>query len=114
LPVAAAFSFFFLLVFFADALDSALDSPGEYKTRGISLWGDCLWWLVLLVDSSMIMKLESSLDNTMVEVQESKPDECVLFNCRLWPKKLGGMSGNLSQMFGRRLEGLLIDTFGIY
>jgi hypothetical protein len=56
---------------FTDAGDSTLDSPGEYKTQSVSLQGNCLWWLVLLVDGGIIVKSESSLDNTMVEVQES-------------------------------------------
>jgi hypothetical protein len=87
--LASSSSLFFLLIMsvFADAGDSTLDSPGEYKIQSVSLRGNCLWWLVLLVDGGMIMKSESSLVNTMVEVQESNN---VSFSTagQLWPKKL--------------------------
>jgi hypothetical protein len=66
--LASSSSLFFLLLMsvFTDAGDSALDSPREYKTQSVSLQGNCLWWLVFLVDGGIIMKSESSLDNTMV------------------------------------------------
>ncbi len=60
---------------------------------------------MLLVDSSVVVKLESSLDNTMVEVQESNNVSFATASCgqrRLQLAKEAwkgqGISGNLSWM----------------
>jgi hypothetical protein len=65
------------------------------------------------------MKSESSLDNTMVEVQESNNVSFSTAGCGQRSLQLGKEAWrhewqSITDIEGRRLKGFLIDTLGIY